>query len=157
MDPEVWRWVRLAAAAAFIVGEITVAGTFFLLPFGLGAAVAAVFAFSGAGSATGWFIFVVVSLVATLAVRPIVRRLDATGDPLKVGAERLIGQEGVVISDLSADAERMGAVRVGREEWHAESADGADLASGTEIEVVDIRGTRAIVRPVDTVPSTHSE
>lgn len=118
---------------------------------------AAVFAFSGAGSATGWFIFVVVSLVATLAVRPIVRRLDATGDPLKVGAERLIGQEGVVISDLSADAERMGAVRVGREEWHAESADGADLASGTEIEVVDIRGTRAIVRPVDTVPSTHSE
>jgi membrane protein implicated in regulation of membrane protease activity len=157
MDPEVWRWVWLAAAAAFIVGEITVAGTFFLLPFGLGAAVAAVFAFSGAGSATGWFIFVVVSLVATLAVRPIVRRLDATGDPLKVGAERLIGQEGVVISDLSADAERMGAVRVGREEWHAESADGADLASGTEIEVVDIRGTRAIVRPVDTVPSTHSE
>ena len=157
MDPEVWRWVWLAAAAAFIVGEITVAGTFFLLPFGLGAAVAAVFAFSGAGSATGWFIFVVVSLVATLAVRPIVRRLDATGDPLKVGAERLIGQEGVVISDLSADAERMGAVRVGREEWHAESADGADLASGTEIEVVDIRGTRAIVRPVDTVPSTHAE
>jgi membrane protein implicated in regulation of membrane protease activity len=157
MDPEVWRWVWLAAAAAFIVGEITVAGTFFLLPFGLGAAVAAVFAFSGAGSATGWFIFVVVSLVATLAVRPIVRRLDATGDPLKVGAERLIGQEGVVISDLSADAERMGAVRVGREEWHAESADGADLATGTEIEVVDIRGTRAIVRPIDTVPSTHSE
>ncbi len=45
MDPEVWRWVWLAAAAAFIVGEITVAGTFFLLPFGLGAAVAAVFTF----------------------------------------------------------------------------------------------------------------
>jgi membrane protein implicated in regulation of membrane protease activity len=149
MDPEVWRWVWLAAAAAFIVGEITVAGTFFLLPFGLGAAVAAVFAFSGAGSATGLFIFVAVSLVASVAVRPIVRRLNATGDPISVGAERLIGQAGVVISDLSAGADRMGAVRVGREEWHAESFDGVDLPAGTAIEVTDIMGTRAIVRPVD--------
>ncbi len=149
MDPEVWRWVWLAAAAAFIVGEITVAGTFFLLPFGLGAAVAAVFAFSGAGSATGWTIFVAVSLVASIAVRPIVRRLNATGDPISVGAERLIGQAGVVIRDLSADADRMGAVRVGREEWHAESVDGVDLPTGTAIEVTDILGTRAIVRPVD--------
>ncbi|MDP6649491.1 MAG: NfeD family protein [Acidimicrobiales bacterium] len=149
MDPEVWRWVWLAAAAAFIVGEITVAGTFFLLPFGLGAAVAAVFAFSGAGSATGWIIFVSVSVVATIAVRPIVRRLDATGDPISVGAERLIGQAGVVITDLSADADRMGAVRVGREEWHAESFDGIDLPVGTAIEVIDILGTRALVRPVD--------
>ena len=149
MDPEVWRWVWLVAAAAFIVGEITVAGTFFLLPFGLGAAVAAVFAFSGAGSATGWIIFVSVSVVATIAVRPIVRRLDATGDPISVGAERLIGQAGVVITDLSADADRMGAVRVGREEWHAESFDGIDLPVGTAIEVIDILGTRALVRPVD--------
>jgi membrane protein implicated in regulation of membrane protease activity len=149
MDPEVWRWVWLVAAAAFIVGEITVAGTFFLLPFGLGAAVAAVFAFSGAGSATGWIIFVSVSVVATIAVRPIVRRLDATGDPISVGAERLIGQAGVVISDLSADADRMGAVRVGREEWHAESSEGIDLPVGTAIEVIDILGTRALVRPVD--------
>ncbi len=149
MDPEVWRWVWLVAAAAFIVGEITVAGTFFLLPFGLGAAVAAVFAFSGAESATGWTIFVSVSVLATIAVRPIVRRLDATGDPISVGAERLIGQAGVVISDLSADADRMGAVRVGREEWHAESSEGIDLPVGTAIEVIDILGTRALVRPVD--------
>ncbi len=149
MEPEVWRWVWLAASAAFIVGEITVAGTFFLLPFGLGAAVAAVFVFSGAGSAMGWFIFVIVSLVASIAVRPIVRRLNATVDPISVGAERLIGQAGVVIRDLSADADRMGAVRVGREEWHAESSDGIDLPTGTAIEVIDILGTRAIVRPVD--------
>lgn len=148
MDPEVWRWVWLAAAALFIVGEISMAGTFFLLPFGLGAAVAAVFAFSGSSAATGWFVFVVVSLVASIAVRPIVRRLDAAGDPISVGAERLIGQTGVVITELSAGADRMGAVRLGREEWHAESTDGGELAAGTEIEVVEIRGTRAIVRPV---------
>jgi membrane protein implicated in regulation of membrane protease activity len=43
----------------------------------------------------------------------------------------------------------MGAVRVGREEWHAESVDGVDLPTGTAIEVTDILGTRAIVRPVD--------
>ncbi|MDP6976004.1 MAG: NfeD family protein [Acidimicrobiales bacterium] len=148
MDPEVWRWVWLGAAAVFIVGEISMAGTFFLLPFSLGAAVAAVFAFSGAGTATGWIVFVVVSLAASFAVRPIVRRLDATGDPISVGAERLIGQTGVVVTELSAGADRMGTVRLGREKWHAEATDGGGLAAGTEIEVVEIRGTRAIVRPV---------
>ena len=54
-----------------------------------------------------------------------------------------------MIRDLSDGADRMGAVRVGREEWHAESVDGVDLPTGTAIEVTDILGTRAIVRPVD--------
>ena len=75
MDPEVWRWVWLGAAAAFTVGEIAAAGTFFLLPFALGAAVAAIFAFSGAGSATGLIVFLIVSVIATIAVRPLVKRL----------------------------------------------------------------------------------
>jgi membrane protein implicated in regulation of membrane protease activity len=49
---------------------------------------------------------------------------------------------------LSVGADRMGTVRLGREKWHAEATDGGGLAAGTEIEVVEIRGTRAIVRPV---------
>ena len=39
MDPEVWRWIWLATAATFIIGEIATAA-FFLLPFGVGAAAA---------------------------------------------------------------------------------------------------------------------
>ncbi len=150
MDPEVWRWVWLGAAAAFTVGEIAAAGTFFLLPFALGAAVAAIFAFSGAGSATGLIVFLIVSVIATIAVRPLVKRLEATTSTRRVGAERLIGQTGFVIKELSPGADDMGAVRIGREEWHAEDGDGNTLATGTKVEVIEIRGARAIVRPLPT-------
>ncbi len=34
---ETWRWIWLGAAVAFTVGEIAVAGSFFLLPFAAGA------------------------------------------------------------------------------------------------------------------------
>ena len=38
-DPEVWRWIWLIAAVVFGVGEMAVAGSFFLAPFAIGATV----------------------------------------------------------------------------------------------------------------------
>src|SRR5690606_4830686 len=46
-SPEFWRWVWLVAAAVFTLGEMAVAGSFFLAPFAIGAAVAAILAFAG--------------------------------------------------------------------------------------------------------------
>jgi membrane protein implicated in regulation of membrane protease activity len=148
VEPEVWRWIWLVASATFVVGEIAMAGTFFLLPFGVGAAIATVVAFSGAAASWQWLAFVVVSAAAFAAVRPLVRRLDRGGNPIGVGSSRLIGETGVVIADLSPDPEQMGIVRIGREEWHAETTDGGHLPSGTRIEVVQIEGTRAVVKAV---------
>jgi len=148
VEPEVWRWIWLVASATFVVGEIAMAGTFFLLPFGVGAAIATVVAFSGAAASWQWLAFVVVSAAAFAAVRPLVRRLDRGGNPIGVGSSRLIGETGVVIADLSPDPEQMGIVRIGREEWHAETADDGHLPSGTRIEVVQIEGTRAVVKAV---------
>jgi|TARA_B100001079_G_scaffold259202_2_gene258133 membrane protein implicated in regulation of membrane protease activity len=148
VEPEVWRWIWLVASATFVVGEIAMAGTFFLLPFGVGAAIATVVAFAGATASWQWLTFVIVSAAAFAAVRPLARRLDRGGNPIGVGSSRLIGETGVVIADLSPDPEQMGIVRIGREEWHAETADDGHLPSGTRIEVVQIEGTRAVVKAV---------
>jgi membrane protein implicated in regulation of membrane protease activity len=53
-----------------------------------------------------------------------------------------------VITDLTPDPAHLGAVRIGREEWHAETTDRSHLPSGTRVEVVQIEGTRAVVRPL---------
>ncbi|MBP67315.1 MAG: activity regulator of membrane protease YbbK [Acidimicrobiaceae bacterium] len=148
VEPEVWRWIWLVASATFVVGEIAMAGTFFLLPFGVGAAVATAAAFAGAAVPWQWLIFVVVSAAAFAAVRPLVKRLESGGNPIGVGASRLIGETGVVVTDLSPDPEQLGVVRIGREEWHAETTDRSHLSSGTRIEVIQIEGTRAVVRPL---------
>ena len=149
MDPEVWRWIWLAAAATFIVGEIAMPGALYLLPFGVGAAAATAVAFTGANATWQWLAFVLGSGAAFAGVRPMARRMKRGGNPVGVGADRLVGETGVVVTDLSPDPEHLGTVRIGREEWHAETPDRGHLPAGTSVEVVRIEGTRAVVR------STH--
>ena len=148
MDPEVWRWIWLAAAAALIVAEMNTV-TFFFLPFGVGAAAATAVAFAGANATWQWLAFVLISVAAFAALWPMVRRMERGGNPVGVGADRLVGETGIVVTDLSPDPEHLGTVRIGREEWHAETPDRGHLPAGTSVEGVRIEGTRAVVR------STH--
>jgi membrane protein implicated in regulation of membrane protease activity len=106
MDPEVWRWIWLAAAAMFVVGEIAMTGAFFLLPFGVGATAATAIAFTGADPVWQWLAFVLVSVASFGAMRPMARRMERGDNPVGVGAGRLVGETGVVVTDLSPDPER---------------------------------------------------
>lgn len=158
-DPETWRWVWLAAMVAFGLGEMASAGTFFLAPFAVGAAVAAVVSFLGAPIGLGWLVFVVGSLATFGALRPVARRLDTTNrTPLGVGATRLVGEQGVVLRPVPAGPDELGLVRIGREEWRAQSFDGSPIDPGTPVTVLEVRGTRVIVFPTGLpYPSTPPE
>ena len=58
VTPDTWRWIWLAIAAVLITGEMFVAGTFILIPFGLSAAVAMILAFLGVPLLINWLVFV---------------------------------------------------------------------------------------------------
>ncbi len=131
----------------FAVGEMATAGTFFLLPFALGAAVAAGLAFAGVDLGFEWLAFVVVSGGVFASLRPLARRLDRDEPTLGIGAKRLIGEPGVVLEDVPAGHE-LGMVRVHREEWRAESVDGGAIPAGATVRVVEVRGTRVLVHPL---------
>jgi len=148
-DPELWRWIWLGTVVVFVLGEAATAGTFFLLPFGIGAAAAAVLAFAGLGVGLEWLAFVAVSAASVAALRPLAKRLDAGTPVLGVGAKRWQGETAVVLQDIPAGTAATGLVRVGREEWRAESVDGSAIAVGTVVRVVDVIGTRLRVWPVD--------
>ena len=147
-DPDFWRWVWLAAAVTFGLGEMASAGTFFLAPFALGAVGAAAASFLGAPIAIGWLIFVLASAGSFAALRPLAARLDTSAkNPLGVGATRLVGEHGVVLTEVPAGQDELGSVRIGREEWRAEALDGGPLAPGTHVTVLEVRGTRVVVYP----------
>lgn len=147
-DPESWRWVWLAVAAAGLAGEILTAGTFFLLPFGLGAAGACIAAFAGAGLGAQWAIFVGTSLVLVAATRPLARRVDRIDDA-GVGARRWVGQTAVVLEAIPAGHDETGLVRVGREEWRAQTAGDEAVPAGARVTVVDVLGTRLVVEAIE--------
>lgn len=147
-DPEVWRWVWLIAAVAFGAGEMTSPGSFFLAPFAIGATVATVLAFLGAPVGLGWLVFIAVSLGSFAALRPLARRLDAAGgNPRGVGARRLVGEDAVVLTPVPDGPDAVGLVRVGREEWRAQSTDGSGIPTNTRVTVMEVRGTRLVVFP----------
>lgn len=146
-NPETWRWIWVAAAFVFAVGEMSTPGSFFMLPFALGAAVAAALAFAGVSVGIEWIVFLGVSLVALAALRPLARRLDRSAQADGVGSRRLLGQPATVLTAIPAG--EVGLVRINREEWRAESLDGAAIPVGATVRVADIQGTRVIVARLD--------
>lgn len=144
-EPETWRWIWLALATLFAVGEMASAGTFFLAPFALGAAVAAVLAFADVGLALEWLAFVGISAGAFAGLRPLARRLDRAEPTEGIGSKRLIGQPATVLQAIPPGLHELGIVRVHREEWRAETLDGSPVDIGAVVQVVEQRGTRLVV------------
>lgn len=144
-DPEIWRWIWLVAAAAFFAGELGSPGSFYLVPFAIGATVSAVLAFAGVNVPIQAVVFLVISIAVFFAMRPLARRLDREGVTHGVGARRLIGEPATVLAAIPGGPHELGTVRVHREEWRAESIDGHPVAEGAVVQVLEQRGTRLVV------------
>lgn len=144
---ETWRWIWLVAGVVFAAGEIVVAGTFFLLPFGIGAFAASAVAFATTSVTASWIVFIAVSVAAFATLVPLGRRLNARSGHTEagVGAGRWVGRQGVVLVEIPGGAGETGLVRIDREEWRAESLGTDAIAAGSQITVVRVDGTRLVV------------
>ena len=145
MDNEIWRWIWVSLAAAFGIGEMVTAG-FFLLPFSAGAIVAAVLAFAGVEPAIQVIVFIVVSVLALVALMRFVQREDRQHQA-SVGSNRFIGQH-VVVLEVIDRLSGAGRVRMETEIWRA-TTDGDPITEGTEVRVVDVRGARLVVEATE--------
>jgi membrane protein implicated in regulation of membrane protease activity len=144
MSSEAWLWFWIGAAVFLSVSEIFTAG-FFMLPFGIGAAAAAVLAYFEAGEVPQLLVFIGISLIALFLLRRFVRIGDENQP--NVGSNRFVGQRARVIEAIDR-AEGVGRVRMETETWRA-TTDGAPIEEGTEVKVLDVRGTRLVVEPID--------
>jgi len=153
-SPETWRWIWIAFATVLAVGEIAVAGTFFLLSFAIGAAAAAVVALVDGGLALQWLAFVATSAVSVAVLVPIGRRLDTRHPAPPAGAHRWEGRLATVVASIPQGLHETGRVRVDREEWNAETTNGTALPAGAVVVVARVAGTRMVVipRPIEVAP-----
>jgi membrane protein implicated in regulation of membrane protease activity len=142
MQFQIW-WIWMALAALFIVGEIFTQG-FFLLWFGIGAAVAGVLAIFGLGM--GWQLgaFVVVSGVLFVASRRLAEKISKKQPP-GIGADRFVGLEGIVLEEID-NVKNTGRVRVQKDEWRADSETGELIPEGAQIVVTRLDGTHMVVK-----------
>ena len=140
---QVWV-IWLIAAGILGVGEMHQGG-FYLAPFALGAAIAAIVSLLGAGAAVSAVVFVAASAIVFATLRPVARRHRQLPPSIRTGAAALVGRPAIVLERIAND-EGVGCVRIGGEVWTARSYDDDEVIdAGERVEVVEIRGATALV------------
>jgi membrane protein implicated in regulation of membrane protease activity len=137
--------VWLIAACGFAAGEMHFTTGFYLAPFALGAAAAAILSLVGVGALVSLLCFIAVAFLALTLLRPIAAQHMKVPPRLRTGAAALIGKQAVVLERIAND-EGMGTVRIDGEVWTARSYnDDEVIERGTRVDVVDIKGATALV------------
>jgi membrane protein implicated in regulation of membrane protease activity len=140
---QVWV-IWLIAAGILGVGEMHQGG-FYLAPFALGAAIAAIVSLLGVGAALSAVVFVAASAIVFTTLRPVARRHRQLPPSIRTGAAALVGRPAIVLERIAND-EGVGCVRIGGEVWTARSYDDDEVFdAGERVEVVEIRGATALV------------
>lgn len=149
---DIWVWIWAVLAAALIIGEIFTAG-FFLLPFGIGAAVAGAMAYFGIPLGWQWAGFLITAIALLLSLRRFADQVTHE-PPERVGVDRLIGKRGVVIEEVEPN-DGKGRVRIEREEWRADTEDAEVIPVGAHVVVDRVVGTHLVVHNATSISETE--
>jgi membrane protein implicated in regulation of membrane protease activity len=149
-----WTWFWVILSAILVVGEIFTAG-FFIIPFGIGAAAAALMAWLGGGLVWQWAVFLFVSIPTLFFLKRFSDRVTEGAD-LRVAADRVLDKVGIVLEEVQPHG-FTGRVQVGSEEWRAASEGEERIPEGTSVVVLRVDGTHLVVRPRSVLPDGGSE
>lgn len=135
-------WFWLGAIVFFGVVEGVTAGLVSIW-FVLGAAAALIAALLNATLTAQFAVFLIVSALALIATRPLVKKLRA-GKPVPTNLDRVIGAAGRVTETVD-NSITSGAVYVDGKTWTARSADGSILPKGQMVRIVKMEGVKLFV------------
>ena len=131
---DIWLYWVIAALLLFIV-ELFTSG-FAVICLSIGAIGGAIAAASDASIEMQLLTFAIVSMVAILCVRPLLKRLFfKNGEKVATNASAMVGKRGVVCQEVDEDS---GRVMVEGVDWRAKSEDGELLPIGTKVVVTAI-------------------
>ncbi|MFE6733630.1 NfeD family protein [Microbacterium sp. NPDC057650] len=144
---EQWAWIGwLVLIAVFLVIEmLSLDFTFLMLAFG-----GAVGLITDLIGMPIWLQVIIAAVAAALFILflrpPLLHRLRRGEDPTKSNVDALVGLHGTALADITRTS---GQAKLGNgDTWTARSASDATIPQGGRVEVVEITGATAIVRPV---------
>lgn len=142
MNQFVWFWI----AVAIVLGIIE-SLTFSLTSIwgAISAVFCAVAVYFGLPFEASLCLFVVVTVFLLLCTRPFLKRFIIKKNT-PTNADRIIGSEGIVIKNITAD--NPGEVKVLGQIWSAVSEDANDIPEGTRVLVTSIDGVKVKVNIV---------
>ena len=141
-----WQ-IWLIAAGIFFVAEMITVG-FLVFWLGIGAILAMITSFFTDNIVIQTAVFVISSTILIFATKPLVNKFTKNDKKISTNVYSIIGKKGLVIEDINI-VEGTGQIKINGEVWSAICDGNSTITSGTEIEVKEIRGVKALVEPIN--------
>ena len=139
-----WQ-VWLIIAGLFFVGEIATVG-FLIFWFGIGALIAMIVSFFTSNIIIQTTIFVISSTILIFATKPFLKKF-ADVKKTNTNVYSIIGKKALVIKTIDP-IHSVGQIKINGEVWTAESENNQVIDECSEVEILEIKGVKAIVKPI---------
>lgn len=94
-------------------------------------------------------VFVVISLVALIVTRPLVKRFKERAKTVHTNIDMNIGKEVSVLSEINNEKET-GEIKIGDTIWMARTIDGSVVPQGAHVVIQAVEGVKMMVLPQKT-------
>ena len=142
-----WK-LWLIIAGLFFIGEIATVG-FLIFWFGIGALIAMIVSLFTTNIIIQTAVFLISSTILIFATKPFVKKF-ADVKKTNTNVYSIIGKKALVIKTIDP-IHSVGQIKLNGEVWTAESENNEIIEEGLEVEVLEIKGVKAIVKPVKVV------
>lgn len=139
-----WK-LWLIIAGLFFIGEIATVG-FLIFWFGIGALIAMIVSIFTTNIIIQTTIFLISSTILIFATKPFVKKF-ADVKKTNTNVYSIIGKKALVIKTIDP-IHSVGQIKLNGEVWTAESDNQQIIEEGTEVEISEIKGVKAIVKSV---------
>lgn len=137
-----WQlWVILAGM--FFIIEIATVG-FLVFWFGIGALIAMMVSLFVDNLIIQTTVFILSSTFLLFLTRPFANKF-AQNNNVQTNAFSIIGKRGIVTKAIDP-VSGQGQIKVGTEVWSAKSANEVKIEEGSEVEILEINGVKAVVK-----------
>lgn len=141
-----WCVWLIIAGFCFVIEMITVG--FLIFWFGIGAILTMLISFLIPNNILLQFaIFVISSTLLIFLTKPFVEKFTKNDKKAATNAYSIIGKKGIVTQSIDP-TQGVGQIKVAGEVWSAKTVDGSTIEKDTQIEIIEIEGVKAIVKPI---------
>lgn len=141
----IW-YVWLILAGIFLILEIYTVG-FLIFWLSIGALLAMIVSLFTQNIMVQMSVFVISSTILIFATKPFIKKFAKNENSIKTNVYSIIGKVGIVTQEINS-IHATGQIKVDGEIWSATSQNASTIPEGTEVEILEIKGVKAIVTPV---------
>lgn len=138
-----WQFWIILAGIFFIIEMATVG--FLVFWFGIASLLAMVVSLFTTNLAIQTTVFVLSSAALLFFTRPFVNKFTKKENEIQTNAYSIIGKKGIVIKEIDPILGK-GQVKIGTEVWSAKPLEDKKIEKGSEVEITDIDGVKAVVK-----------